>query len=88
MFLTFQELGRDGAVPLSNSLSLADRHRIRQLIHKNRGKTNQEFCPFKYGKCWVHVDQIQVYSVQYKVYLYFYGDTISISSIFQYMAFS
>ena len=48
--MILQKLGRDGAVPLSNSLSLADRHRISHLIHKNKGKDTQEFCPFKYGK--------------------------------------
>lgn len=46
----YLKLGRDGAVPLSNSLSLADRHRISSLISKNRGKDVQEFCPFKYGQ--------------------------------------
>ncbi|XP_053406324.1 leucine-rich repeat-containing protein 9-like isoform X5 [Mercenaria mercenaria] len=46
----YMKLGRDGAVPLSNSLSLADRHRISYLMHKNRGKDIQEFCPFKYGQ--------------------------------------
>jgi len=44
-----QKLGRDGAVPLSNSLSLADRHRMRFLINKSRGKDAQELCPFKHG---------------------------------------
>lgn len=48
-FLFLQKLGRDGAVPLSNSLSLADRHRISSLVTKNRGKDVQELCPFKYG---------------------------------------
>ncbi|XP_052269181.1 leucine-rich repeat-containing protein 9-like isoform X5 [Dreissena polymorpha] len=46
----YLKLGRDGAVPLSNSLSLADRHRINHLIQKNRGKDTQELCPFKYGQ--------------------------------------
>ncbi|XP_052769048.1 leucine-rich repeat-containing protein 9-like isoform X3 [Mya arenaria] len=46
----YTDLSRDGAVPLSNSLSLADRHRINHLMNKNRGKEVQEFCPFKYGQ--------------------------------------
>ena len=46
----FQKLGRDGAVPLSNSLSLADRHRMNHLVKQNNTKDVTEYCPFKYGE--------------------------------------
>lgn len=47
--LTLQGLSRDGAVPLSNSLSLADRHRMNYITKHNKNKENIDSCPFKYG---------------------------------------
>ena len=55
LILVFKKLGRDGAVPLSNSLSLADRHRMNNLIKQNRTKDVNEYCPFKYGEYGVFV---------------------------------
>ena len=49
-YFCFQKLGRDGAVPLSNSLSLADRHRMNHLVKQNNTKDVTEYCPFKYGE--------------------------------------
>ncbi|XP_021359487.1 leucine-rich repeat-containing protein 9-like isoform X3 [Mizuhopecten yessoensis] len=43
---TYKDLGRDGAVPLSNSLSLADRHRIK---HLTKTSNKVDACPFRYG---------------------------------------
>ncbi|XP_069116713.1 leucine-rich repeat-containing protein 9-like isoform X3 [Argopecten irradians] len=44
---TYKDLGRDGAVPLSNSLSLADRHRIK---HLTKTSNKVDACPFRYGQ--------------------------------------
>lgn len=50
MFSVCQALGKDGAVPLSNSLSLADRHRISALTKESREKEYSDTCPFRYGR--------------------------------------
>lgn len=50
MFSLCQALGKDGAVPLSNSLSLADRHRISALTKESREKEYSDTCPFRYGR--------------------------------------
>lgn len=55
-------------MPLSNSLSLADRHRIRHVITKNRGKSNQEFCPFKYGRLLFGDGIVRILGVTKKVF--------------------
>ncbi|KAJ8308256.1 hypothetical protein KUTeg_013130 [Tegillarca granosa] len=47
---SYQGLSRDGAVPLSNSLSLADRHRINYITRHNKIKENIDSCSFKYGQ--------------------------------------
>ncbi|RUS71694.1 hypothetical protein EGW08_020538 [Elysia chlorotica] len=46
----YMKLGRDGAVPLSNSISLADRKRIAHCIKINRDKEEIDSCPFRYGQ--------------------------------------
>ncbi|GFN97682.1 leucine-rich repeat-containing protein 9 [Plakobranchus ocellatus] len=46
----YTKLGRDGAVPLSNSISLADRRRIAHCIKVNRDKEEIDSCPFRYGQ--------------------------------------
>lgn len=46
----FQMLGRPAAVPLSNSLYLADRHRIASTIKYQREHGNNDPCPFRFGK--------------------------------------
>ena len=45
-----QQLGKEGAVPLTNSISLAERHRIKHSIKQARGKQYRDFCPFRHGK--------------------------------------
>nr|XP_022332451.1 leucine-rich repeat-containing protein 9-like isoform X3 [Crassostrea virginica] len=47
--ISYKALGKDGAVPLSNSLSLADRHRISYLTKESREKEYTDTCPFRYG---------------------------------------
>lgn len=47
--ISYKALGKDGAVPLSNSLSLADRHRISALSKESREKEYSDTCPFRYG---------------------------------------
>ena len=48
--LYLQDLGRDGAVSLSNSLSLADRHRIEHLTKNGKHSEYSDSFPFRYGK--------------------------------------
>lgn len=50
MDIVFQKLGCNGAVPLSNSLSLSDRHRINHLYKQSRDQEYGDHCPFRYGK--------------------------------------
>ena len=45
-----QQLGKEAAVPLTNSLSLADRLRMLHLIKQNHDKEFPEACPFRFGK--------------------------------------
>ncbi|XP_041353285.1 leucine-rich repeat-containing protein 9-like isoform X2 [Gigantopelta aegis] len=47
---TYKQLGCDGAVPQSNSLSLADRHRINYEMKKRGAKQFHDECPFRYGQ--------------------------------------
>ncbi|KAK3093172.1 hypothetical protein FSP39_012192 [Pinctada imbricata] len=47
---SYKGLGKEGAVPLSNSLSLADRHRIQHLNRQIRNKEMGDTCPFRYGQ--------------------------------------
>ena len=47
---TYSDLGRDGAVSLSNSLSLADRHRIEHLTKNGKHSEYSDSCPFRYGQ--------------------------------------
>ncbi|XP_063435746.1 leucine-rich repeat-containing protein 9-like [Mytilus trossulus] len=47
---TYSDLGRDGAVSLSNSLSLADRHRIEHLTKNGKNSDYSDSCPFRYGQ--------------------------------------
>ncbi|XP_071079047.1 leucine-rich repeat-containing protein 9-like [Haliotis cracherodii] len=49
----YQKLGRDGAVPLSNSLSLADRRRINCLMRQSKDKEAADSCPYRYGQLLV-----------------------------------
>ena len=37
-------------MPLTNSISLAERHRIRHSIKQARGKQYRDFCPFRHGE--------------------------------------
>lgn len=46
----YSEMGRDGAVALSNSLSLADRHRIEHLTKNGRKSEFTDSCPFRFGQ--------------------------------------
>ncbi|KAK7487003.1 hypothetical protein BaRGS_00021673, partial [Batillaria attramentaria] len=46
---TYKMLERDAAVPLSNSLSLADRHRMSSLNKHASGNTADK-CPFRFGQ--------------------------------------
>ena len=48
--LISQKLERDGAVPLSNSISLADRRRIAHCIKANKDKDDSDTCPFRFGE--------------------------------------
>ena len=45
-----QELGKDAAVPLTNSLFIADKPRISQAMRLNRSKPFTDMCPFRHGK--------------------------------------
>ena len=45
-----QMLGRDSAVPLSNSLSLADRHRMAYLKKQQGKNPSSDNCPFRFGQ--------------------------------------
>ena len=45
-----QKLGRDGAVPLANSLSLADKIRMAQCSKQAKGKEHGDVCPFRHGE--------------------------------------
>lgn len=48
---TYRQLGRDGAVPLSNSLSLCERPRIQYLTTKAKtDPTSHDPCPFRHGQ--------------------------------------
>lgn len=47
---TYSDLGRDGAVSLSNSLSLADRHRIEHLTKNGKNSEYNDSCSFRYGQ--------------------------------------
>ncbi|CAG5119813.1 unnamed protein product, partial [Candidula unifasciata] len=46
---TYMQCGREGAVPLSNSISLADRRRIAHCIKMNRDREDLDNCPFRHG---------------------------------------
>ncbi|KAH9489094.1 Leucine-rich repeat-containing protein 9 [Bulinus truncatus] len=46
---TYKELKKDAAVPLSNSISLADRWRIAYCCERNE-KDKIDDCPFRYGQ--------------------------------------
>ncbi|XP_062619612.1 leucine-rich repeat-containing protein 9-like isoform X3 [Saccostrea cucullata] len=48
--MSYKALGKDGAVPLSNSLSLADRHRTSYLMKESKEKEYTDNCPFRYGQ--------------------------------------
>ena len=48
--LMLQELGKDAAVPLTNSLFIADKPRINQAMRLNRSKLFTDMCPFRHGK--------------------------------------
>ncbi|XP_078672195.1 leucine-rich repeat-containing protein 9-like isoform X1 [Branchiostoma floridae x Branchiostoma belcheri] len=47
---TYQQLGRDGAIPLSNSLSLAEQHRIDFHQKVAKGRAAADSCPFRHGQ--------------------------------------
>ncbi|XP_025105112.1 leucine-rich repeat-containing protein 9-like isoform X2 [Pomacea canaliculata] len=47
---SYKMLGRPAAVPLSNSLYLADRHRIASTIKYQREHGNNDPCPFRFGQ--------------------------------------
>ncbi|XP_063400283.1 uncharacterized protein LOC134684896 [Mytilus trossulus] len=47
---TYSDLRRDGAVSLSNSLSLADRHRIEHLTKNGKNSDYSDSCSFRYGQ--------------------------------------
>ena len=48
--LMLQELGKDAAVLLTNSLFIADKPRISQAQRLNRTKLFTDMCPFRHGK--------------------------------------
>jgi len=48
-FALFQQLGKDAAVPLSNSVRLADKSRIEYCIKQSKGKEVVDVCPFRNG---------------------------------------
>ena len=51
LFSLWQQLGRDGAVPLSNSLSLCDKPRIQYLTSRAKSEpTTLDPCPFRHGQ--------------------------------------
>ena len=43
-------MGKEAAVPLTNSISLADRFRIRHAIKQSKSKEYRDSCPFRHGK--------------------------------------
>ena len=47
---SLQNLGRDEAVPLANSLSLADKFRIAHTLKQAKGKEQGDACPFRHGE--------------------------------------
>lgn len=47
---TYTMLGRDGAVPLSNSVSLSDRHRMDSLMKQRLSNPSADACPFRFGQ--------------------------------------
>ncbi|XP_070181590.1 leucine-rich repeat-containing protein 9-like isoform X2 [Littorina saxatilis] len=47
---TYKMLHRDAAVPLSNSLSLADRHRMASLTQHRIDHPSPDSCPFRFGQ--------------------------------------
>ena len=49
-FWLLQQLGKDAAVPLSNSVHLADRWRIEYCIKQSKGKDTADPCPFRNGQ--------------------------------------
>ena len=49
----WQMLGRDAAVPLSNSLSLADRRRIAYLNKHQADDLPTDNCAFRFGEGWL-----------------------------------
>ncbi|CAH1791753.1 unnamed protein product [Owenia fusiformis] len=46
---TYKQLGKDGAVPLTNSLTIADQHRIEYLTKQAKNKPYQDTCPYRHG---------------------------------------
>ncbi|XP_072171420.1 leucine-rich repeat-containing protein 9-like [Diadema setosum] len=48
---TYRQLGRDGAVPLSNSLSLCEQPRVQYLMNKAKSDSAAlDPCPFRHGQ--------------------------------------
>ncbi|XP_077999840.1 leucine-rich repeat-containing protein 9-like isoform X2 [Glandiceps talaboti] len=47
---TYKQLGRDGAVPLSNSLSLCEKPRIESMMREAKNKSLSDPCPFRHGQ--------------------------------------
>lgn len=46
----YSALGREAAVPLTNSVSLADGSRMRKLLKQKRSNDYEDACPFRYGQ--------------------------------------
>ena len=49
LFVLLQQLGKDAAVPLSNSIHIADKPRIDYCIKQSKGKEVADVCPFRNG---------------------------------------
>ncbi|PIK59194.1 hypothetical protein BSL78_03891 [Apostichopus japonicus] len=54
---TYQQLGCDSAIPLSNSLSLCEKPRISHLINRAKKESWSDPCPFRHG----HIVVCKVY---------------------------
>jgi len=44
-----KELGREPAVPLTNSIRLADQLRMEYCLHQSAESTSTDSCPFRFG---------------------------------------
>ncbi|XP_033624638.1 leucine-rich repeat-containing protein 9-like [Asterias rubens] len=79
---TYHQLGRDGAVPLSNSVSLCDKPRIQSAVSRSMKEASSDPCPFRHGQlvvCKVYLGKsLPALDVNMKVNKQFYPNADSV----------